>query len=87
MKIEEGGKVSKAKCINCGLSISAKACRLRNHIEKCSTEKSQATNSLLFSPELEVISDDPDIQAGKRIRCTMSQLTSHLDSLNVQERK
>ena len=87
MKIEEGGKVSKAKCINCGLSISAEACRLRYHIEKCSTEKSQATNSLLFSPELEVISDDPDIQAGKRIRCTMQpKMNYYVVKTNLQQK-
>ena len=68
MKIVEGGKVTRAKCINCGISISAKACRLRSHIEKCSSKQPQASNSHLFSPK--VINDEPDIQPEKRVCCS-----------------
>ena len=47
--------------------ISAKVCRLRTHIEKCSSKQSQAECSILFCPEVMSTSDDPDIQPEKRI--------------------
>ena len=66
VKIEEGGKVTRAKCTNCCALISAKVCRLRTQFEKCSSKQSQADSSI-FCPEVISTSDDPNIQPEKRI--------------------
>ena len=40
IKVEDGGKI-RAKCIKCNTMISAKAARLRSHLEKCSQRELQ----------------------------------------------
>ena len=40
IKVEDSGKTS-AKCIKCSTMISAKAGRLRSHLEKCSQSELQ----------------------------------------------
>ncbi|KAI6659559.1 hypothetical protein LOD99_14482 [Oopsacas minuta] len=90
IKVEDGGKI-RAKCIKCSAMISAKAGRLRTHLEKCS--QSQLQNNFPKDDLLEILvpfnSSDTTIPPEKRvchkiIQSKLNDLVIHLLQGKVQ---
>ena len=85
--IEEGGKVTKAKCIKCDTFVSAKPCRLRAHLAKCNSNNSEETLSISKLTDA-ITSNDLYVPPAKRACNTSIQpkMNSFTIKTNSQEK-